>query len=136
MPAMIFLNLPVNDVEVSKTFFEKLGYASNPQFSDERTACVVVSDTIFVMLLEKDRFKDFTKKDIADAETSAEALICLSAESRAGVDELVDAALAAGGSPALDPQDHGFMYQRSFLDPDHHQWEIMWMDPAAVAGQG
>ncbi|WP_030751282.1 VOC family protein [Streptomyces sp. NRRL F-5135] len=136
MSTKIFVNLPVKDLEVSKNFFTKIGYSINPQFSDEHAASVVISDTIYVMLLTEPRFKDFTKKDIADASRTTEAILCLSAESREKVDELADTALASGGSAAGDPQDHGFMYGRSFQDPDHHIWEVVWMDPAAVEGQG
>ncbi|MGW2260205.1 VOC family protein [Streptomyces sp. NPDC001780] len=136
MSTKIFVNLPVKDLEVSKNFFTKIGYSINPQFSDDHAASVVISDTIYVMLLTEPRFKDFTKKDIADASRTTEAILCLSAESREKVDELADAALASGGSAAGDPQDHGFMYGRSFQDPDHHIWEVVWMDPAAVEGQG
>lgn len=136
MPQMIFVNLPVKDLETTKGFFGKLGFSFNPQFSDETTACLVISDTIFAMLITEPRFKDFTKKEIADASKSTEVLLALSAESREKVDELVDAALAAGGSPANEVQDLGFMYGRSFQDPDHHIWEVVWMDPSAVEGQG
>ncbi|AGK76993.1 VOC family protein [Streptomyces microflavus] len=136
MAQMIFVNLPVKDLATSKGFFEKLGYGINPQFSDDKTACVVLSDTIFVMLLTEPRFKDFTKKEIADASRTTEVILALSADSREKVDELADAALAAGGFPAGETQDLGFMYGRSFQDPDHHIWEVMWMDPAAVEGQG
>ncbi|MFJ5843849.1 VOC family protein [Streptomyces sp. NPDC092903] len=136
MPQMIFLNLPVKDLETTKGFFGKLGYSFNPQFSDERTACLVISDTIFAMLLEESRFKEFTKKEIADASTTTEVILALSADSREKVDELVDTALASGGFPAGETQDLGFMYGRSFQDPDHHNWEVVWMDPSAVEGQG
>ncbi|SED72429.1 hypothetical protein SAMN05216483_4413 [Streptomyces sp. 2131.1] len=136
MPQMIFVNLPVKDLETSKGFYGKLGYSFNPQFSDERTACLVISDTIFAMLLQEERFKDFTKKEIADASRSTEVILALSADSREKVDELADAALASGGSPANEPQDLGFMYGRSFQDPDHHIWEVVWMDPSAVDDQG
>ena len=135
MPQMIFVNLPVKDLETTKGFFGKLGYGTNPQFSDETSACLVISDTIFVMLLTEPKFKEFTKKEIADSEKSTEVILCLSAESREKVDELADAALAAGGFPANEPMDYGTMYGRSFQDPDHHVWEVMWMDPAAVEGQ-
>ncbi|MFF8847391.1 VOC family protein [Streptomyces sp. NPDC015127] len=132
MPQMIFVNLPVDDLETSKAFWSKLGYSFNPQFTDENAACLVISDTIFAMLLTKPRFKDFTKKEIADATTSTEVILALSADSRDKVDELADAALAAGGTPANDPQDYGFMYGRSFQDPDHHMWEVIWMDMEAA----
>ncbi|MGW0463787.1 VOC family protein [Streptomyces sp. NPDC003027] len=136
MTQMIFVNLPVKDLETSKGFWSKLGYSFNPQFSDESTACLVISDTIFAMLLTEPRFRDFTKpgKEIADATKTTEVLLALSADSREKVDELADAALAAGGSPAKEPQDLGFMYGRSFTDPDGHHWELVWMDPAAVEG--
>ncbi len=135
MSQMIFVNLPVNDLEVTKSFWSKLGFSFNPQFSDETTACLVFSDTIYAMLITQPRFKEFTKKDIADAATSTEVILCLSADSREKVDEMADAALAAGGSPANEAQDHGFMYGRSFQDPDHHLWEIMWMDVEAATAE-
>jgi predicted lactoylglutathione lyase len=129
---MIFVNLPVNDLDVSKKFFTELGYSINPQFSNENAASVVISDTIFAMLLTKPFYSTFTKKEISDATTTSEVMVALSAESRERVDELVDKALAAGGTPAGETQDHGFMYGRSFDDPDGHTWEVVWMDPAAI----
>ncbi|MFE9252297.1 VOC family protein [Streptomyces sp. NPDC007088] len=133
---MIFVNLPVNDLSVSRRFFTELGYSINEQFSDEHTASVVISDTIVVMLLEKKRFLDFTPsgKEVVDASKSNEVLVALSAESREKVDGLADRALASGAAPAREPEDHGFMYGRSFQDPDGHVWEVVWMDPAAVKG--
>ncbi|MFD9504110.1 VOC family protein [Streptomyces sp. NPDC060035] len=136
MPQMIFVNLPVKDLETTKNFFGKLGFGFNPKFSDETTACLVISDTIFAMLISEPRFKEFTKKEIADAGKTTEVLLALSADSRAEVDEMADAALAAGGSAANEPMDMGFMYGRSFQDPDHHIWEVVWMDPAAAEGDG
>ncbi|MEU6620487.1 glyoxalase [Streptomyces litmocidini] len=135
-PQMIFVNLPVKDVDAGKAFFEKLGYASNPRFSDETSACVVISDTIFVMLLEEPRFKSFmaSGKELSDATRSTEVLVTLSAESREACDRLADAALAAGGGPAKEPLETDFMYGRSFTDLDGHHWEVFWMDPAAVQG--
>lgn len=132
MPQMIFLNLPVKDLETSKSFWTRLGYSFNPQFSDENAACLVISDTIFAMLLTEQRFKDFTKKDITDATVATEAIFALSAENREAVDTLVDGALAAGGSPSGETQDFGFMYGRAFQDVDHHNWEVMWMDVEAM----
>ncbi|MFF2999315.1 VOC family protein [Streptomyces sp. NPDC057950] len=129
---MIFVNLAVNDVDASKKFFTELGYTINPQFSTDDCACVVISDTIVAMLLSKQRYADFTKKEIADPVRTSEVLLCLSAESRQKVDELCDKALSAGGSGTREAQDHGYMYGRSFDDPDGHTWEVMWMDPAAV----
>ncbi|WP_326710924.1 VOC family protein [Streptomyces sp. NBC_01474] len=131
---MIFPNLAVNDLDASKKFFTELGYSINPQFSDETCASVVVSEHIVVMLLTKKKYAAFTKKTIVDSTKNTEVLLCLSAESREKVDELVDKAIAAGGTETGEKQDHGFMYGRAFDDPDGHTWEIMWMDPAAVQG--
>ncbi|WP_314172396.1 VOC family protein [Streptomyces winkii] len=135
MSTKIFVNLPVKDLAKSRDFFSRLGYSFNPQFSDENSACLVISDDIFAMLLTEPFFKTFTKKEIADSRTSTEAMIALSADSRADVDELADKALAAGGRAAGDPQDHGFMYGRSFYDLDDHHWEVLWMDPAVIEQQ-
>ncbi|MES9521611.1 VOC family protein [Streptomyces capoamus] len=131
---MIFVNLPVNDLEAAKEFFTALGYSINPQFSNDDAASVVISETIVAMLLTKPFYATFTKKEIANATTTSEVLICLSAESREKVDELLDRAIAAGGTETGPTQDHGFMYGRAFDDLDGHTWEIMWMDPAAVQG--
>ncbi|MFG2939064.1 VOC family protein [Streptomyces sp. NPDC048282] len=131
---MIFMNLATDDVAASRKFFTELGYTINPQFSNDDCSCVVISDTIVAMLLGKQRYADFTKKEIADSRKTSEVLICLSAESREKVDELVEKAVAAGGTANDDVQDHGFMYGRSFDDLDGHSWEVMWMDPAAVQG--
>jgi len=129
---MIFVNLAVTDVDSSKKFFTELGYTINPQFTTDDCACVVISDTIIAMMMSKQRYADFTKKEIADPTRTSEVLLCLSSESREKVDELVDRAIAAGGSASGETQDHGFMYGRSFDDPDGHGWEVVWMDPAAV----
>ncbi|MCX4742752.1 VOC family protein [Streptomyces antibioticus] len=131
---MIFVNLPVNDLDASKKFFTELGYTINPQFSDENATSVVISDTIVAMLLTKPFYTTFTKKEIADATKTSETLIALSAESRDKVDELVDRALALGATPSGETQDMGFMYGRAFDDLDGHTWEIIWMDPTAVEG--
>ncbi|MFD7980118.1 VOC family protein [Streptomyces sp. NPDC059071] len=135
-PQMIFVNLPVRDLDASKAFYERLGYSINPQFTDETAACVVISDTIFAMLLTEEKFRSFTApgKEISDATKNTEVLITLSAESREKVDELAEKALAAGGSPAKEPMDMGFMYGRSFADPDGHHWEVFWMDVTAAQG--
>ncbi|MEU2544478.1 VOC family protein [Streptomyces roseolus] len=135
-PQMIFVNLPVKDLDVSKAFYEKLGYSINPQFSDETAACVVISDTIFVMLLTEEKFAGFTApgKAIADASATTQVLLTLNAESREKADELADRALEVGGSPAKEAMDMGFMYGRSFADPDGHHWEVFWMEPAAAQG--
>ncbi|MEU3347794.1 VOC family protein [Streptomyces sp. NPDC006700] len=131
---MIFVNLATNDVAASRKFFTDLGYTINPQFSSDDCACVVISDTIIAMLLSKQHYANFTKKEIADSTRSSEVLICLSAESREKVDELVEKAVAAGGTVSGETQDQGFMYGRAFDDLDGHTWEVMWMDPAAVQG--
>ena len=128
----IFVNLPVKDLTASVDFFTALGFTFDPAFTDEQATCMVVSDEAFVMLLVEPRFKDFATKDISDASSSTEVIIAVSASSREEVDHLADTALAAGGSPAKDPMDMGFMYGRSFSDLDGHSWEVMWMDPQAV----
>lgn len=132
MATQIFINLPVKDLEKSKAFFAHLGYSFNPQFTDENAACMVISDTIYSMLLTEPFFQGFTKKAIADAHTTKEALICLSCESRAGVDEMIKKAVEAGGTIPMEPQDHGFMYYHGFEDLDGHHWEIMFMEPSHV----
>ncbi|MBL6456297.1 VOC family protein [Belnapia sp. T6] len=133
MPKMIFVNLPVTDLKRSIAFYEAVGARLNPQFTDETAACMVFSETIHAMLLTHDKYRQFTQKPIADAHAASGVLICLSAESRAEVDAMVGQAAGAGGR--ADPgkvQDYGFMYGRSFEDPDGHHWEIMWMDMAAA----
>ncbi|RDJ25153.1 glyoxalase/bleomycin resistance/extradiol dioxygenase family protein [Bosea caraganae] len=136
MPQMIFVNLPVKDLDKSMAFFKALGFSFNAQFTDETAACMVISDTIFAMLLTHAKFKDFTPKAIADATQTSEVLIALSRENREAVDKIVADAVAAGGSTYNKPQDHGFMYAHGFQDLDGHIWEVMWMDPAAVQQQG
>ena len=136
MQPLIFINLPVRDLARSTAFYEALGFRRNPQFSDETAACIVVSDVIHVMLLTHAKFMQFSPRPITDARASAQALFCLSAESRAAVDERVARATQAGGAADPTPtQEFGFMYGRSYEDPDGHIWEVMWMDPAAVAGE-
>ncbi len=132
MARKIFVNLAVKDLQKTTAFFSKLGFEFNPQFTDENAACMVISEHAYVMLLVEKFFKNFTKKEICDSSRATEALVCLSADSRQKVDELVKRALDAGGQPANDPMDHGFMYGWSFQDPDGHIWEVMWMDPATI----
>jgi uncharacterized protein len=129
---MIFVNLPVRDLPRSLEFFTKLGFAFNPQFTDDKAACMVLSEQGYVMLLTEPFFKTFTKKAQCDTSSHTEALLAISCESRAEVDALVKAAIAAGGTHAVDPLDHGFMYGWSFYDLDGHHWEVLWMDPGAV----
>jgi predicted lactoylglutathione lyase len=129
---MIFVNLAVKDLGRAVDFFTGLGFSFDPRFTDESATCMIVSDQAFVMLLVEDRFRDFTKKELADPATHTEAILAVSAESREEVDEFADKALAAGGRPANDPIDMDFMYGRSFHDPDGHLWEVVWMDPASI----
>ena len=133
MPQMIFVNLPVADLARATAFYEATGFTKNPMFSDDTTAnCMVLSETIFVMLLTHEKFSQFTPRTIADARQVSEVLLCVNAESRDGVDALVAKALAGGGQADPCPrQDHGFMYGRSYEDPDGHIWEVMWMDMGA-----
>lgn len=133
MSKLIFVNLPVADLGRSIAFYEAVGAVKNEQFTDHTAACMVFSETIHVMLLTHDKFRQFTPKVIADAKTSTEVLICLSEESREAVDATIAKAGAAGGR--IDPgpkQDYGFMYGRSYEDPDGHIFEVMWMDVAAA----
>lgn len=133
MPKLVFFNLPVADLDRANAFYEAIGAVKNPQFSDHTATCMVISETIHAMLLTHDKFRQFTPKKIADARETTEVLICLSADSREEVDGIVAKADAAGGRADPGPkQDYGFMYGRSFEDPDGHIWEVMWMDPTAI----
>jgi len=132
MTTSIFVNLPVTDLEASKAFYTALGYSINPNFTDETAACVVISDTIFAMLLTHAKFSDFTKQPLADTQNSAAAIVAISADSREDVDALGTKALEAGGSETYEPMDMGFMYSRAFRDLDGHHWEVVWMDAAAA----
>lgn len=137
MSKLIFVNLPVTDLERATAFYEAVGAEKNEQFCDGTASCMVFSDTIHAMLLTHDKFRQFTPKDIADARRTSEVLICISADDRHGVDDMVEKAGTAGGK--LDPcpkQDFGFMYGRSFEDPDGHIWEVMWMDVEAAMAAG
>ena len=136
MAKMIFVTLPVSDLKRATAFYQAIGAVKNPQFSDDTASCMVFSDTIHAMLLTHDKFRQFTPKQIADATRTSEVLICVSADSRGEVDDLVKKATSAGGTADPTPtQDYGFMYGRSFEDPDGHIWEVVWMDvEAATAG--
>lgn len=127
----IFINMPVRDLKKSTEFFAALGFSFNPQFSDDNAACMVVSDEAYVMLLVDPYFRTFTPRPICPPDHS-EVLTAISVASRDDVDRLADIALSRGGSEATDPKDHGFMYVRTFLDPDGHHWELVWMNPANV----
>lgn len=135
MPQMIFVNLPVQDLDKSMAFFKALGFSFNAQFTDETAACMVLSDTIYVMILTHAKWATFTERPIPDR-GSSEVALCLTCESRDEVNALTEAAAAAGGIADINPvQEHGFMMSRSLLDPDGHVWELTWMDPAMVAGE-
>lgn len=131
MTTMVFINLPVSDLDRAVTFYRALGYPLNPVFSDETAASIVVSDTVYVMLLTHAKFTEFTDKAIAAPDT-IEVINSLSAETKEEVHRIVDAAVEAGGTEDRPETDLGFMFQRSFTDPDGHRWEYVWMDPAAA----
>jgi hypothetical protein len=132
MAVKIFVNLPVKNLDKSMAFFSRLGFTFNPQFTDETAACMVISENIYAMLLTEAKFKEFTTKDICDAKKCTEVLVCLSCESRRHVDDMVSAALAAGGSTYSAPKDYGFMYSHGFEDLDGHIWELIYMEPDAI----
>jgi hypothetical protein len=132
MPTQIFVNLPVKDLHRSVAFFSALGYGFNPQFTNENATCMIVSESIGVMLLVEPFFQTFTHKPVADAHQATEVLICLTTESRAAVDELVAKAQAAGGNVPRPAVDHGFMYQHGYEDLDGHVWELVYMEPGAA----
>lgn len=136
MSRQVFINLPIKNMARSQTFFKSLGFAFNPQFTNEQGACMVISENHnYAMLLVEPFFQGFTKKKIADATQTTEVLIAISCDSRAEVDEMVKKALAAGGTAPNASQDHGFMYSHGFTDLDGHVWEVLWMDPNAAPPQ-
>ncbi len=132
MSKIIFVNLPVSDLTKSKSFYERLGFSNNPDFSDETTACMVVSETINVMLLSHEKWRTFTSRPIPPA-SSSEVMLAISCDSRSSVDAINLAASSNGGTADINAvQDLGFLYNRSFADPDGHVWEAVFMDMAAV----
>ena len=133
-PRKLFVNIPVGDLQRSIDFFETLGFAFNTQFTDATATCMLVGEDAYFMLMTAEKFRDFSKRPLGDAQKETNALFAITVNGRDEVDTLVEKALAAGGSPAVDPQDHGFMYVRSFYDLDGHHWEVFWMDPSAVQG--
>ena len=136
MATKVFINLPIKDVARSREFFSKLGFTFNEQFSDEKAFCMVLSEGhSYVMMLQEEFFKTFTKKEIADSGKTTEVLIALDAESREAVDEMVRKAVAAGGNTYRDSDDHGWMYQHAFADLDGHQWEVCFMDEEMLKQQ-
>ncbi len=132
MATKIFVNLPVKNLSKSVEFFTKLGFEFNPQFTNEQATCMIIGEDIFVMLLVEEFFKTFTKKEIADSSKTTESIICLSAESKENVDDMVTKAVAAGATTPNEKQDQGFMYGHGFQDIDGHLWELMWMDMNAL----
>lgn len=137
MPRSIFVNLPVTDLPRSMGFYEAVGAPNNPAFTDETAACMVFSESVHVMLLTHAKWQQFTRKTIPDAHDMAEVILALACDSRDEVDAMLHRAIRAGGRPDPTPlQDMGFMYGRSFEDPDGHIWELMWMDPAVVSAPG
>ena len=130
----LFVNIPVRDLQRSIDFFETLGFTFNTQFTDATATCMLVGEDAYFMLLTREKFADFSKRPIGDPRSETNAMLAITADTRAEVDAFADKALAAGGTPAADPQDHGFMYSRSFYDLDGHHWEVFWMDPAALQG--
>ena len=134
-PHKLFVNIPVQNVQRTIVFFEALGFAFNPRFTDATSTCMLVGEDAYFMLLEPARFTGFSKRPIGDRTTETNALFALSVNSRAEVDEMVRKAIAAGGAPAVEPQDHGFMYGSSFRDLDGHHWEVFWMDASAMPNE-
>lgn len=132
---MIFVNFPSKDLPRTKEFWGKLGYSFNPQFTDDNAGCLVISDTIYAMLLTEPFYKSFTDKEIADTNRLQETQVALTVDSREEVDRMIAKALDAGATEPRPAQDMGFMYSRGFDDPDGHHWDYVWMDPSA-AGQG
>jgi predicted lactoylglutathione lyase len=132
MATKIFVNLPIKDLTRTVDFFTKLGFSFNPQFTDENATCMIIGEDIFVMLLVEKFFKSFTKKEICDPTKDTEVIIALSAESREKVDQMINRVIKAGGTESREPQDHGWMYGRSFQDIDGHLWEVIYMDVSAL----
>ena len=132
MPRMLIPNLAVKDLDRSIAFFTGLGFTFDQRFTDDTASAMIVNEQASVMLLTESKFAEFTSRPLSDATKQTEAIIALSADSKEDVDELADKALELGGSSVKDPIDYGFMYGRSFNDPDGHHWEVFWMDPAAL----
>ena len=132
MKTKIFVNLPIKDLNKSVTFFTKLGFSFNPQFTDENATCMIIGEDIFIMLLVEKFFKSFTKKDVCDTSKNTEAIVALSIESREKVDQMIEKAIEAGGSEPREKQDQGWMYGRSFEDTDGHLWEVFFMEESAI----
>lgn len=132
MPTSLFVNLPTQDLDRSKSFFEALGWTINPAFTDENAACVVITEHHYLMMLKPEFFSQFTDKPIADPRQSCQVEVAFDVESREAVDAMMERALASGGREPKDPQDHGYMYGRDFEDPDGNLFSVFWMDPVAA----
>ncbi len=132
MATQLFINLAVKDLKKTMDFFSKLGFTFNMQFTDENAACMIINDEAFVMLLQESFFKTFTKKELVNAHKGTEVLTSISAESKDKVNEIVDKALSISATETREPIDQGFMFGRSFNDPDGHIWEVFWMDMSHV----
>ncbi len=132
MSTQLFVNLPVKNLTNTMTFFSGLGFTFNPQFTDDKAACMIIGENNFVMLLMEEYFQKFTHKGIPNTFDSSEVIVSLTCDSRAKVDEFADKALALGATFSSDPMDMGFMYSRSFQDLDHHIWEYFYMDPSQI----
>lgn len=135
MATKVFINLPVKDLKKSMDFFIGLGFSFNPQFTDEKAGCMVISESIYAMMLTEPYFQTFTKKPVSDAKQATEVLIALDAASREEVQQLVEKAVALGGTKYTEAQDYGWMYQHSFADLDGHQWELAYMDMSQMPTQ-
>ena len=133
-PRKLFVNIPVTDVQRSIRFFEDLGFTFNTQFTDATGTSMLVGEDAYFMLLNREKFQSFTNRSVGDPKQATSAMFALGVESREAVDEMVKKAIALGGSRAMEPQDHGFMYGWSFYDLDGHHWEVFWMDPSFVQG--
>ncbi|WP_309071176.1 VOC family protein [Arthrobacter sp.] len=133
MTTSVFINLPVKDLPKSKEFYTSLGWSLNPAFSDDNAGCIVISDTIYVMILTHEHYQQFTDKQIADTSNTSAVLNAISVDTPEEIDGLVDRAIGAGAVEGK-PQDYGFMRSRTFADPDGHSWEVLWMDPIAQTG--
>jgi len=132
MKTKIFLNLAVKDLTQAVSFFNALGFSTNQKFTNDKGACIVISEDINVMILVKEFYQTFTKKQICDSKTTSEVLISLSMESREKVNEIVEKAVKAGGTDYMEAKDYGWMYQRNFLDLDGHHWEVFYMDESQI----
>jgi uncharacterized protein len=130
----LFVNIPVNDLQRSIQFFETLGFVFNTQFTDASATCMLVGTDAYFMLMVKDRFTGFSSRPVGDPATQTSALFAITMDSRDEVDTMYATAIDAGATKAVEPQDHGFMYVRSFRDLDGYHWELFWMDPSAITG--